>query len=69
MSFFLLFFKCYKSDELNINSVVRIHMVEERVQAVNRVACNTHGNTSGATIILNNLCNNDGLEKAVCAPV
>ena len=44
-------------------------MVEERVQAVNRVACNTHDNTSGATIIINNLSNNDGLEKAVCAPI
>ena len=54
---------------ININSVVRINMVEERVQAVNCVACNTHDNTSSVTIIINNLFNNDGLEKAVCAPI
>ena len=29
----------------------------------------THDNTSDATIIMNNLFNNDGLEKAACAPV
>ena len=56
------FFQFSESDELNINSVIRIHKEKERVQAVNCVTCNNSDNTLCSTIIISKLFHNDGYQ-------